>query len=425
MMLVRANPTSRAAEIALQIYEQTLIRVDGGRLMSDAVHREADLLFIHDEPFDLTAFDRVLVAGAGKASTSMARSIARILGARCAGGLVIGREADDETSDPFELLLGDHPIPGARSLAAGAKMLEFAHSCRADDLVLFMLSGGASALMEALPTGLSLESLQATNAALLASGADIGHMNAVRRHLSRVKDGRLGQAFGAATVIVLVLSDVMASDLSVVGSGLFLHRPGPLPIKLVEGLPEAAQLAILRAPPVTAKPTRHFVVGGASLALQVAAGACRGFGVEAIPFANPMQGEARIMARRIVQQGQAELDRRARPFCLLFGGETTVHLREVGRGGRCQEMALVAAPRLEKMLGCAFLAAGTDGSDGPTDAAGALVDPSTCNRSPANWIEALRRHQSYDYLEASDSLIRTGPTGSNVNDLALFVAATE
>lgn len=319
-------------------------------------------------------------------------------------------------------------MPDESSVVAGTWMLEFAHGLNEKDLVIFLLSGGSSALIESPQDGITLADLQATNRVLLSSSVDIRAMNAVRSRLSRIKAGGLARAFEPATVIVLVLSDVVGNDLQAIGSGPFVtpHRQSlAQPAWLMESLPSAVREAILAA--TEAKPhsfpVEHFVVGGISLAIHAAAEAARANGLKPLPYADPLAGEARTMAAKICAYAK-KWD--LRETCLIFGGETTVKIKGKGLGGRCQEMALASAASVSQMKDVCFLAGGTDGTDGPTDAAGGMVDPDSQHRAKEagfNRSRSLTDNDAYHYLEACDGLIKTGPTGSNVNDLVLVVHA--
>ncbi len=351
-MKVIASPHNEASELALAIYSDVLDAVRADRLVHAAMQRVGDNLFIQGIHIDLSHFNSVWIAGAGKASVQMAVAASEILGDRLAGGLIVTKYA--ELVPGLQVLQGAHPVPDETSLLAGESMLEFAHSKHEKDLVLFMLSGGASALMESLNDGLSLKDLQDTNRLLLASGADIVEMNRVRSQLSKIKAGGLADAFEPATVIGLVLSDVIGNDLRAIGSGPLIRS--------------------------SAVPVQHFVIGSISLALHAAVDAARRVRPSSTSLRRPLYGEMRVRwhASSAVMPTKPGLDE----SCMIFGGETTVKIRGSGLGGRCQEMALAAAVPISRMRNVSFLAAGTDGADGPTDAAGAMVDPGILCRGP-------------------------------------------
>lgn len=423
---MRATPHNRASEAALRIYEQVLQEIRADRLVRDAMQRDRDDLFVQGKYFDLVGYRRIFVAGVGKASVEMAAAAVSILG-RVDGGLVIAKHPAPAPRG-IEVVTGGHPVPDASSFRAGERMWEFAQGLGVDDLVVFVLSGGASALMELPVEGVPPEDLIAANEYLLRSGQPIGVVNAVRSRLSRLKAGGLARAFSPATVVCLVLSDVVGNHLASVGSGPLVEPRGGTDASVRfshnEELPESVRrvLASPKGVPLDpAPPVPHFVIGSVSLAVHRAIAAAEALGLTAVGYADPMEGEAREMARRIVRLGEKTT---REPYCLVFGGETTVTFRRAGKGGRCQEMAVAAAPKLSRMPHHAFLAAGTDGTDGPTDAAGALCDPDTVTRAARHGMrvqDTLAAHNSYDFLAATENLIFTGPTGTNLNDLALLV----
>lgn len=425
---MRATAHNRAGELALAIYAEALEAVRADRLVEAAIRIEPGAAFFQGQPVSLVGIDRIRLLAIGKAAPAMARGAVEALGGLVTDGLVVTKHGYGEPVEGVETLEAGHPVPDEDSLAAGMRVLEFARSCGERDLVVALLSGGASALVEAPLGDLTLGDLQETNETLLASGAEIGAMNAIRSRLSRIKGGGLARALRDAQVVTFVLSDVVGNDLATIGSGPFFPpRAAPMLETLVDRLPPAVRQELLAAElfPTETPRVPHFVVGSVSVALHAALDAARRQGLDALGFQDPMRGEAREMARKIVALGKRHRD--ARPtdaFCLAFGGETTVTLRKAGRGGRCQEMALAAASPMAHVPDAAFLAAGTDGTDGPTDAAGGLVDSLSLERARAAGLDArkaLVAHESYHFLEACDGLIFTGPTGSNVNDLALLV----
>ena len=428
------TPHNRASELALEIYANVLEEVRADRLVQRAVERAGDYLFVHGNHIDLSSFDRVWIAGAGKASVTMAHALGDILGPKLAGGLVITKSGYGFPLPGIEVIESSHPIPDETSLLAGERMIQFGESLTEKDLVIFTLSGGASALMESLVPSVSLEDLRATTQALMANSSSISQLNYVRSKLSRIKGGKLSQVFFPATVIVLVLSDVIGNDLRIVGSGPFFTPsrtvlrsrftspivfPQGLFSKPVSDLRENQSLNLGSAFP----DVQHYVVGSISVAIHAATDAARAVGLGPLPYADPMLGEARTMAGKICRHAS---QRNLYHQCMIFGGETTVTLHGNGIGGRSQEMAVAAASAISKLPNTCFLAAGTDGSDGPTDAAGGIVDPDSMNRARSAGFrvpKTLKENDSYHFLEACDGLIKTGPTGSNVNDLVLVVQA--
>jgi hypothetical protein len=300
-------------------------------------------------------------------------------------------------------------------------MLNFASDRRAGDLVLYCLSGGSSALMEATVAGVDLVGIQRLSRILLGNGAEIGQINAVRAALSRVKAGALAQAFGPATVVVLVMSDVAGDDLATIGSGPFYQGRGRDPLGVARQYDLAAQvdfplLELLRRRTSLAEKSRavpHRIIGANRDAVRAAevAATRRGFPVSA--WADFQTGEAQDLARRLTFSSQ--------PGVLIAGGEPTVTIRGSGLGGRCQEMAAVAAGLGRGRSRWAFLAGSTDGTDGPTSVAGGIVDGDSAESAEVDLDEALANNDSNRFLASCGGLLTTGPTGSNVNDLFISV----
>lgn len=356
------------------IYRRLLGEISGERIVRHALRLEVSRLHLPTETLDLAAYARVFVCGAGKASVSMATGVLAVLENRCDGGLVVTKQGDGNRLFGVRVMEAAHPVPDETSLAAGRAMLNFAARVRSEDLVLFCLSGGASALIESLRPKWTLDRLQMLTSEMLADGSDIARINAVRVHTSLLKGGGLARAFSAATVRVLVLSDVGGDQLDVIGSAPFYQGPVFPPHSVLAN--NAA--ALRRLPSARLDPSFH-------------------------------TGEARELARRFVAQMDA-------PGLYAWGGEPTVTIKGSGLGGRCQELALAAAVELRGRSNVAFLAGSTDGTDGPTDVAGAVVDGTTaCDDAEAY----LKNNDSGGYFARYGGAIRTGPTGSNLNDIFL------
>lgn len=421
---MEATAHSEAARLALAVYEDVLRAVRGDVVVRQRVRIEGERLVVGDRHWDLSAFRRVFVCGAGKASPAMAQGLADLLGDRLAGGLVVTKTDHSIAVPKVAMMEAGHPVPDERSLAAGEAMLAFAESVRESDLVLFALSGGASALLEKPVHGLELEDLQVATRALLQCGAPIEDLNAVRSVLSQTKAGGLARAFARATVVCLVLSDVVGNSLETIGSGPFSDSSRRSPLEVIEayGLREVVAPPVLR---LVSKNERHDAVpevAHAVLADNALALAAARESAERLGF-DVRLGKMAGDARRFVE-GLIPPESIAARGAWIFGGETTTVVRGPGRGGRCQEMAAAMSDRLARMEPLAFLAGSTDGTDGPTDVAGGVVDGGSSERARSGGqtaIEALARSDSYAFLKAAGGLVRTGPTGSNVNDLALLL----
>jgi len=392
----------------LHCYRSALEAVAGERCVADALGR-------------LRLAGPLWLVAVGKAGPAMARGALAALGEGIVAGLVITKRGHCE-SLPWPCLEGGHPLPDAGSLAAGEHLLAFLRQAPGDARFLFLVSGGASAVLEALPEPLELESLVRVNDWLLGSGLDIHAMNRVRKSLSLIKGGRLVTRLRGRRAWQLLISDVAGDDPAVIGSGpLVADRAGaPDPDDLPPWLRPWVGLA--PAGPAPGDPAWASVetVLAARLddALDAAERTARELGLAVHRHREFIAGDAATAGRRL-----------ARALCAgpsglhLWGGETTVRLpAEPGRGGRCQQLALAAAGELAGRKDVSFLAAGTDGSDGPGEDAGALVDGDSVARGRLEGLDiddCLARADAGSFLEASGDLVQTGPTGTNVMDLML------
>ncbi len=391
----------------LELYAAAAAAVDGRRAVARALAGS-------------TGEEAVSLLALGKAAGAMALGALDVLGARVRRGLLVTRaghiDAELRARGQISCLEGDHPVPGARSLAAGAAVLAFVAATRPGEHVLVLVSGGASSLVESLPTGVTPADLVRLNEWGLASGRPITELNALRRRVSRLKGGRLAALLGAARAEALLISDVPGDDPALIGSGLVAAAAAaPLP----PGLPD--WLGALMAPD-------HGLGEGATLPARVVATLEDACG--AIERAADTMG---LAARRLEPRAAGDAEQAASRYAhelalgtedvLLWGGETTVRLPpEPGRGGRSQHFALAAARLLAGHDDLVMLAAGTDGSDGNSDDAGAIVDGGTLARGRAAGLdadEALATADAGRFLEASGDLLHTGPTGTNVGDLVI------
>jgi glycerate 2-kinase len=384
---------------------------------------------------------RVFLLGAGKASGAMAVAAEQIAGDRVAGGFVVVKDGYDRHLRRVEIAEAGHPVPDARGLAASARLLEVARSAREGDLVLFLVSGGGSALTSAPAPPITLAEKQELTRLLLASGAAIGELNAVRKHLSLFKGGQLARAASPATVLTLALSDVIGDPLDVIASGPTAPDPttfadaldvlkrrglaGRVPASIQRRL-EAGRAGEIEETPKLGDPlferVTNLVIGNNALVTDAALSTARRLGFQADLTTRELQGEARDVAREFVARAR----RLTPPACLIAGGETTVTVRGQGKGGRCQEFALAAALELEPTDRLTILAAGTDGTDGPTDATGAIVDATSIARGSAAGADARRAladNDAYGFLRASEDLLVSGPTRTNLLDLYVAVSA--
>ena len=406
--------------------------------------------------YDLRRIRRVAVVGAGKAAIPMARAVSDVLRGRVESAFVVTavagkagpKSGPDFGATCIEATVAGHPIPDRRGLRAAQRILETALSLGSEDLLIVLLSGGASSLLPLPDEGLTLADKQRVTRMLLRSGATIAELNAVRKHLSAIKGGGLAAAT-RAQVLTLILSDVGGDDPGVIGSGptapdrttfldaariirrygLWERLPAPVRIHLVEGL------AGWR--PETPKPrsrifrrVAHVVVGHNRLALEAAAAGAGRSGYESVLLEDFVTGDAAMVGRWMGELGKNLASRAALPgpVCVLAGGELTVTVRGSGRGGRAQEFALAAALAMQGSSGVWAVGFGTDGRDGPTGAAGAMADGGTVARGKKKRLTAaayLKRNDSYSFFEKVGGHIITGPTGTNVNDLYLLLVSPE
>lgn len=402
--------------------------------------------YLSEQP--LPSARRIFVLAVGKAAIPMTRAVFETIDVTAA--LVITKHTEPTGLQTATVISGGHPIPNSRSLQAGRAALHFVSGLRADDLLLCLLSGGGSALMTAPHPGLTLGHLQALTRQLLACGARIDEINTLRRHLDRVKGGGLARAASPAWVLSLILSDVVGSPLEAIASGPTAPDPSSradaLGVLEKYGLTKSVPAAILRTlehAPETPKPgeglfarAENIIIGSNALAAQAALRQAESEGFYSHFLGDSWQGEARQVAktlcalltdskvsslwrdqnREILEPGQSA----NRPFCLAAGGETTVTLQTSGLGGRSQELALAAARELDGLPNVMLVSLATDGEDGPTDAAGAVVTGETIQRARALNLAPdtfLEHHNSYPFFAALGDLLKPGPSGTNVNDL--------
>ena len=418
---------------ALNIFKAALAAADP----ADAVAR-------HLKRRDLSRYHNIYVIGAGKAGASMAQAAERVLGRRIAAGLINVKDGHLASLKRIELNECGHPMPDARGVAGAERIARIAAAAGKDDLVVCLISGGGSALLPLPAEGITLEEKQATTRLLLACGANLHEINAIRKHISRIKGGQLARLAAPATVESLLLSDVIGDDLDVIGSGptapdasTFAMAGGILDRYAIRSqVPAAVRERIERGEhgeiAETPKPgdpifrrVRNTVVGGNRLALAAAARCARGLGYRTLVLSSEIEGETReiarmhaAIAREIVSSGQPVKP----PACIVTGGETTVTIKGGGLGGRNQEFVLAAALDIAGLDNVVVFSAGTDGTDGPTDAAGAIADGTTLSRNP-DARRYLNDNNSYRYFEPLGDLVITGPTNTNVADVRLILVA--
>ncbi len=432
-------------EHAQEILRAALDAVDPEEAVRSRLRPEGrDLLVGAEMRRDLGAFDRVLVVGAGKASAAMARAVEEVLGDKVIRGIVCVKYGHGLPLKRVEVLEAGHPLPDRAGEQAATRIVGLLESAGSRDLVISCISGGGSALLPLSAVGLE-EKIELTGQ-LLASGADIHEMNAVRKHISLTKGGRLMAAAFPATVVNLVLSDVIGDDLDTIASGPFvpdgstfqdaleiLDRYGLMesaPKKIVKRLEEGAKGLIPETPKEgdeIFERCLNLIVGSNILCLEAAASKARELGYESIILSSRVRGDtsqAALFHAALAEEIHASANPVKPPACVLSGGETTVKVVGQGLGGRNQEFALCLVEQASTLPNTLFLSAGTDGTDGPTDAAGAVADTTSLVRAKAMGLdprEFLRNNDSYHFFEPLGDLIITGPTRTNVMDLRIVM----
>jgi hydroxypyruvate reductase len=395
----------------------------------------------------LPAHSRVFILGLGKAAEPMVRAAANSVGEFAAALIITKHRAARQvrsdggsvaggnllTDSRVRVLEAGHPIPDDRSLAAGRVALAFVSQLEANDLLICLISGGGSALVTVPPPGVTLADLQLLTASLLASGANIEEINILRRQLDRLKGGGLAAATRAMT-LSLILSDVAGDHLEAIASGPTAPNPttqdDALAILKKYGIrpPHSIQSALRNSPPrgtdLTFTHVRNVVVGNNQTAALAASTQAEAEGLSVELLAGEIQGEARLVGRHLAERLKATLPHKPRPFCIIAGGETTVRVSGRGKGGRNQELALAAVDVLDGLDPALFISVATDGEDGRTDAAGAVVTQDTRRRATQLGLvpeDYLSRNDAYPFFEALGDLLKPGYTGTNVNDLMFLL----
>jgi len=437
---------TRLRKQALSIFSAALKAADPVQAVLRHLRVEGGALVAGKARYPLSRFENIWVLGAGKASAAMAQAAERVLGRRITAGLINVKYGHLARLRRIELNECGHPMPDQKGVEGAARIAAMAAGAGPRDLVLCLISGGGSALLPLPAPGITLDEKQAATRLLLASGANIHEINAVRKHISQIKGGQLARLAAPATVIALLLSDVIGDDLDVIGSGPTAPDPSTFDgarrildkYGIMDRVPASVRQRLERGLageiPETPKPgdaaftrTRNLVVGSCLLAVEAAEARAKQLGFRTMVLSTWIEGETREIARmhaaiakEIIHSGRPL----GPPACVITGGETTVTLRGDGLGGRNQEFVLAAAMEIAGLEHVAVLSCGTDGSDGPTDAAGALADGDTLRRAGERGLAAaqfLANNDSYRFFDALGDLVRTGPTNTNVMDVRLVL----
>lgn len=439
-------PASPARSILRRVIGAGLQAADPAQALLSRLQRTGHRLQVGCRSYDLRSYDRIVAVGAGKASARMAQALERVLGTYLDDGLIVVKTGHALPTTRVTVIEAGHPVPDRDGLNAAKQLRARVAELGPRDLLFVLLSGGASSLIPAPVAGVSLADKQRVTRLLLRSGATIREINVVRKHLSTIKGGRLAETT-PARIVTVILSDVIGDELTAIGSG----PTTPDPSTFREAIRILKQRRIWTKAPAsirrhlqrgehdkvseTPKPgaarfrrVQHEIIGNNAQALAAAAEAAGHLGLRTVLVTTPITGEASTagtilaaLAKRL-SAGKGMIPR---PYCIVAGGEPTVTVTGRGKGGRAQEFAAAAACALAGLQRTWVAAVGTDGTDGPTDAAGAVVSGTTlaqATQKGLNLRRALTQHNTYPALHALNSHIITGPTGTNVNDLYLLLA---
>ncbi len=431
---------------AKEIFQASVEAADPSRCIYQNVRLCQEILQIGQTTYQLSDFRRIFVVGAGKASVPMAEAVEQILADRITGGVINTKYGHSRPLQRIEVNEAGHPLPDERGVEGTEKIVKLLKEADKETLVLCLLSGGGSALMPHPAAGISLEEKQQTTQRLLQCGASIEETNAIRKHLSGIKGGRLCQLAHPARVVTLILSDVVGDKLETIASGPTVADPSTFAdclqtierYKLTDLLPPGVayylQAGAAGEVGETPKPgdkifssCQNLVVGNNRLAVEAARAKAISFGYNTLVLSTQIEGEARevagvyaALAKEVLSSGNPI----GSPACFIGGGETTVTVKGEGMGGRNQELVLAAAVQIDGLQEVVILSGGTDGTDGPTDAAGAVADGQTIRRAKELGLSAsdcLRENDSYHFFKSLGDLLMTGPTGTNVMDIQIVL----
>lgn len=442
------NTLARLKQDADRIFHAGLKAVEPEAAVFRYCRRIGGVLHIGEADYDLAAYENIYLIGAGKAAAPMVAAMESLLPEKISGGIAVVKYGHRDKPGRIQTMEAGHPVPDENGRLAATRMLEIAEKARETDLVICLISGGGSALLSLPAPGIPLPDKQETIRILLSCGATIHEINAIRKHISGIKGGRLARAAAPAALVTLILSDVVGDDPAVIASGPtvpdmstysecldIITRYGighKLPMTVRQHLQQGGEGLI----PETPKPSspdfhhsRNLIIGSNMEAIQAAAVQARNLGYHTLILSSMIEGETREIAKMHAAIA-GEVAKTGHPLpgpaCILTGGETTVTISGNGKGGRNQEFALAAAMEIDDAGPMVIFSAGTDGTDGPTDAAGAVADPTTLKRARAKGLEArtfLSENDAYHFFQAIGDLIVTGPTNTNVMDLRIILVA--
>jgi hydroxypyruvate reductase len=438
-------------EEAKMLFMQGVEAVNPYTATKRSLHIENNELLIGLDPshalkYDLTAFTRILVVGMGKATAQMARGVEEILGNHITDGTIDVKYGYTADLKKIRIREAGHPVPDENGLKGAQEIATLVEKAGEKDLVLFLISGGGSALLPLPAEGLTLTEKQEMTQKLLACGADIQEVNAIRKHISKVKGGQLARLAYPATIVSLILSDVVGDRLDTIASGptvpddttfqeawnilekydLMDKIPASIKKRMQSGVEGKISDTPAKGDKIFDK-THNLIIGSNIIALQAVQAQAKKDGYATIILSSSVEGEAREVAKvhsGIAKEVMNSGNPVSPPACVIAGGETTVTITGKGQGGRNQELSLAAAIAIKNMENVVILSGGTDGTDGPTDAAGGIVDGTTIDRAQKLNIKAatyLKNNDSYHFLKKVGDLLITGPTNTNVMDIHIIL----
>ena len=440
-------------KIARDLFSKAILAVDPVKRLEGVLRIEKDLLRIqmngHSErTFNLNTFHKIFLIGTGKASASMASAIEKILGDRITQGLITTKYGHTLPLRYTEVVEAGHPIPDLRGLTGAQKILNLVKDAGPQDLVIFILSGGGSALLPLPVERITLEEKQEVTQLLLDSGADINEINTVRKHISQIKGGWLAKWAHPSTILTLILSDVVGDPLDVIGSGPTVADPSTFEeaweilrrYDLTREVAPSIQKHLLAGKEhkvhETPKPgdpafekVSNVLIGSNIVALRAAEEEASSLGFNTLILSSSIVGETKEAARfhtAIVKEVFSTGRPVPKPACIISGGETTVTIKGHGLGGRNQEFALAGALGIHALDKVVLLSGGTDGTDGPTDAAGAIADHTTLKRAGVLGLDPkahLENNNAYPFFQRLGDLLITGPTQTNVMDVRIVLVS--
>ena len=430
---------------ANQIFRHVLDILDPGQLVKEKVSIRDSTLIVEEREYNLNNYENIYVVGGGKACAPMAKAMEGLLGDKIDNGIIVVKYDHGLSLKKIETVEASHPIPDENGERGASDILRLLSGTGEKDLIICLISGGGSALLVQPHKGITLQDIQTASAELLACGATIDEINTVRKHLSSIKGGQLAKAAYPSTLITLMLSDVVGDPMDIIASGptvpdgstfedaYSIIQKYSLEEKIsnsVCGFLGSGKIGEIEETPEHGNKifdnTQNVIVGSNKIALNAAEKRAKDMGYNTIVLSSLVEGESREAAKFFAAIAK-EVSRTgtpvSKPACIIAGGETTVTIRGKGKGGRNQEFTLSAAMEIEGFEGVVILSAGTDGTDGPTDATGAIVDSNTCKdarkKFNLNAEEFLSRNDSYSFFKKTGEHIVTGPTMTNVMDIMI------